>query len=155
MNDLDQRRVVASSANDRNRHLAASQSTTLADLLERVLDKGIVIAGDITLSIARVELLNIKVRLLVASIDKAEEIGIDWWRADPALSSRARAEQLEQDNQRLKERMERLEDRLLGPGSSEPTATASDDERPKDNDTPDATPAAEKPEKRKRQQIQH
>lgn len=91
----------------------ATQGTTnLADLLERVLDKGIVIAGDITISLGEVELLNIKVRLLVASIDKAQEIGIDWWRTDPALSSQARKRQLEDENTRLRQRLDRIESHL-------------------------------------------
>lgn len=68
----------------------ANNSTGLGDLLERILDKGIVIAGDIKISLADVELLNIKIRLLVASVDKAKELGIDWWAHDPYLSSRAR-----------------------------------------------------------------
>lgn len=110
----DQRRVVDAVPPDRYRRVAASQTTNLADLLERVLDKGVVIAGDITLALGQVEILNIKVRLLIASIDKAQEIGIDWWRSDPALSSRARAGQLEQENQLLKERLDHLEERLSG-----------------------------------------
>ncbi|PKM83842.1 MAG: gas vesicle protein [Firmicutes bacterium HGW-Firmicutes-13] len=65
------------------------QSTNLADILERVLDKGIVVAGDIKISLADVELLTIKIRLLIASVDKAREIGIDWWLTDPALCSKA------------------------------------------------------------------
>ncbi len=65
------------------------EASTLADILERVLDKGIVIAGDITISLVEVELLNIKLRLLVASVDKAMEMGINWWENDPYLSSRA------------------------------------------------------------------
>ncbi len=85
-------------------------TTNLADLLERVLDKGIVIAGDITVSLGQVELLSIKLRLIVASIDKAQEIGIDWWRSDPALSSHAK--QMETQNEDLKSRLDRLEDRL-------------------------------------------
>lgn len=68
----------------------STQTTSLADILERVLDKGVVIAGDIKISLADVELLNIKIRLLVASVDKAKEMGIDWWTQDPELSSRAR-----------------------------------------------------------------
>ncbi|TGE34915.1 gas vesicle protein [Desulfosporosinus fructosivorans] len=68
----------------------SNNSTGLGDLLERILDKGIVIAGDIKISLADVELLNIKIRLLVASVDKAREMGIDWWVHDPYLSSRAR-----------------------------------------------------------------
>ena len=64
-------------------------TTNLADLLERILDKGIVIAGDISISLVDVELLTIKLRLLIASVDKAREMGVDWWEADPWLSSRA------------------------------------------------------------------
>jgi hypothetical protein len=86
---------------------SAAQPANLADLLERVLDKGIVIAGDITLSLGTIELLTLRIRLLIASVDKAQEIGIDWWKSDPALSSQARREQLEK-------RIERLEARLGG-----------------------------------------
>jgi hypothetical protein len=83
------------------------QATNLADILERVLDKGIVIAGDISIFLVGVELLNIKVRLLVASVDKAMEMGINWWESDPALSSRAH--QLEEENRSLKDRLDHLE----------------------------------------------
>ena len=95
----------------------ATQTTNLAELLERVLDKGIVIAGDITISLGEIDLLNIKVRLLIASIDKAQEIGINWWQSDPALSSHAR--KLEEENRMLRERLERLEQRLIPPASSD------------------------------------
>ncbi|MFA7467239.1 MAG: gas vesicle protein [Desulfotomaculaceae bacterium] len=67
-----------------------TRSTNLAEILERVLDKGLVIAGDIKISLADVELLSIKIRLLVASVDKAREIGINWWEDDPELNTRAR-----------------------------------------------------------------
>ena len=87
------------------------QATNLADILERVLDKGIVIAGDITISLADVELLQIKIRLLIASVDKAREIGIDWWQGDPALSSRAK--RLEEENHLLRERLDKIEARVL------------------------------------------
>jgi hypothetical protein len=83
------------------------QTSTLADILERVLDKGIVIAGDISISLVGVELLNIKLRLLVASVDKAMEMGINWWESDPYLSTRAH--QLEEENRLLRERLDRLE----------------------------------------------
>src|SRR4051794_29481142 len=75
----------------------------LADILERVLDKGIVIAGDITINVLDIELLNVKLRLLIASVDKAREMGINWWESDPALSNGngARGE--------LEQRLERLE----------------------------------------------
>jgi gas vesicle protein GvpA/GvpJ/GvpM family len=63
---------------------------SLADILERVLDKGIVVAGDIQINLLDIELLTIKLRLIVASIDKAKEIGIDWWETDPSLNSAAR-----------------------------------------------------------------
>ncbi len=92
---------------------AAPQPATLADVLERVLDKGIVIAGDIRVNLLDIELLTIKIRLLVASVDKAAEMGIDWWRHDPMLSTEAhdddRSRSLEQENQRLRERLEALE----------------------------------------------
>ena len=61
------------------------ESTTLADLLDRVLDKGLVVAGDVSVSLANVELLTIRIRLLVCSIDKAEQIGLNWWRNEPAF----------------------------------------------------------------------
>ncbi|MDA8388677.1 MAG: gas vesicle protein [Nitrospiraceae bacterium] len=83
------------------------QATNLADILERVLDKGIVIAGDIRISLVDVELLNIKLRLLVASVDKAMEMGINWWQTDPYLSSKA--QRLEDENRTLKEQLERFE----------------------------------------------
>jgi hypothetical protein len=86
------------------------QATNLADILERVLDKGIVIAGDITISLVGVELLNIKVRLLIASVDKAMEMGINWWQSDPYLSSNAH--KLEAENQLLKERLDRIEQKV-------------------------------------------
>ena len=70
--------------------LGAAPSTNLADILERVLDKGVVIAGDIKINLLDIELLTIKLRLLVASVDKAKEMGIDWWEHDPSLSSRGR-----------------------------------------------------------------
>ena len=88
----------------------AFQATNLADILERVLDKGIVIAGDITIYLCDIQLLNIKVRLLVASVDKAMEMGINWWESDPALSSRAH--QVEEENRILNERLNLLEARV-------------------------------------------
>lgn len=73
------------------------QATNLADILERVLDKGIVIAGDIRIQLADVELLNIKIRLLISSVDKAKELGITWWEADPYLSPKAAVKELKGD----------------------------------------------------------
>jgi len=83
----------------------AIEATNLADILERVLDKGIVIAGDIQIRIADVELLTIKIRLLVASVDKAMEMGINWWQQDSFISSKAneaRIKELETEVKRLK-----------------------------------------------------
>ncbi|WP_026694733.1 gas vesicle protein GvpJ [Peribacillus kribbensis] len=88
------------------------QSSTIVDVLEKILDKGVVIAGDITVGIADVELLTIKIRLIVASVDKAKEIGMDWWETDPYLTSKAadnNTKALEQENKRLQERLEALE----------------------------------------------
>jgi len=90
----------------------AIETTNLADILERVLDKGIVIAGDIQIRIADVELLTIKIRLLVASVDKALEMGINWWQNDSYLSSKAKETELEQENKMLKERLDQLEIRV-------------------------------------------
>jgi hypothetical protein len=67
------------------------QSSTLVDLLDRILDKGLVVAGDIVIQLADVELITIKIRLIVCSVDKAEEIGMDWWRKDAFFSSSAPA----------------------------------------------------------------
>ena len=96
---------------------------SLADILERVLDKGIVIAGDIQINLLDIELLTIKLRLLVASVDKAKEMGINWWESDPALTSGASG--LADENRMLRERIERLE-RLLpaGEGESAPASPA-------------------------------
>ena len=88
----------------------AIEATNLADILERVLDKGIVIAGDIKIQLADIDLLNIKIRLLVASVDKAMEMGINWWQQDPYLSSRAGKTDLEQESRELKKRIERNEE---------------------------------------------
>lgn len=102
---------------------SGSQPASLADILDRVLDKGLVIAGDISISLAQVELITIKVRLLLASADKAQEMGIDWWTRDPALSSGASqdngAEDMDHDelveqNRALREHVETLEARLQG-----------------------------------------
>ena len=89
------------------------QPANLADILERILDKGIIIAGDIQVNLLDIELLTIKIRLMVVSVDKAQEMGIDWWRDDPMLSGRA--QRLEQQNRELRDRLEELES---GDGSS-------------------------------------
>jgi hypothetical protein len=79
------------------------QPAQLADVLERVLDKGIVVAGDIQINLLDIELLTVKLRLLIASADKAREMGIDWWEGDPFLSRGAG------DGRGLEERLKRLE----------------------------------------------
>ena len=99
--------------------------SNLADILERVLDKGIVIAGDIQLNLLDIELITIKIRLLVASVDRAKEMGINWWESDPTLTTpreekvefRAELER-EPDDEGLAARVERLE-RLLESGDRE------------------------------------
>ncbi|MEU6552002.1 gas vesicle protein [Streptomyces sp. NPDC046915] len=88
----------------------------LADILERVLDKGVVIAGDIKINLLDIELLTVKLRLIVCSVDKAKEMGIDWWESDPALSTSARRDQLARENAELRERLTRLEELELEPG---------------------------------------
>jgi Gas vesicle protein len=95
--------------------VSAPGSTNLADLLERVLDKGVIIAGDIVLALGSVEFLTLKVHLLIASIDKARELGIDWWESDPFVSSRARERELEEESDLLKKRLDRLERLLRAP----------------------------------------
>ncbi len=87
-----------------------TDAANLADILERVLDKGIVIAGDIKIQIADIDLLNIKIRLLVASVDKALEMGINWWQNDSYLSTKAKKADIEQENKELKRRLERNEE---------------------------------------------
>jgi hypothetical protein len=91
-----------------------SSSANLADVLERVLDKGVVIAGDIKINLLDVELLTIKLRLLVASVHTAKELGIDWWEQDSTLSTRARRDELAAENRRLRERLGELEDVRAG-----------------------------------------
>jgi hypothetical protein len=90
------------------------RATGLVDVLDRVLDKGLVIAGDIKVSLAEVELLTIRIRLLVCSLDKAQEIGLDWWRYDRDLSAGAARdnagehENLRAEIRQLQERVEAL-----------------------------------------------
>ena len=112
----------------------APQPANLADILERVLDKGIVIAGDIQINLLDIELLTIKLRLLVASVDKAREMGIDWWERDPALSSVGDDPNgLERENAELRDRIARLEDRLgLASGEGGPAAAEERSERGRD-----------------------
>jgi hypothetical protein len=101
--------------------------TNLADILERVLDKGIVIAGDIQINLLDIELLTIKLRLLIASVDRAREMGINWWETEPSLQmlgpggdeeNGGDQDKLLQENRELRERLERIE-RALGVGEPE------------------------------------
>ncbi|MGC9666483.1 gas vesicle protein GvpJ [Planosporangium sp. 12N6] len=98
----------------------AQRTDSLADILERVLDRGVVIVGDIVVGVVNVELLTLKVRLLVASVDTAKEMGIDWWMNDPSLSSKAARERdaLEAENRDLRGRLDALE-RRLGTGDTQ------------------------------------
>ena len=87
--------------------LITARPPGLVDVLDRILDKGLVIAGDIKVSLANVELLTLQIRLLVCSIDKAEQIGLNWWRYDTKLTTRA--ERAEAENVELRERLSELE----------------------------------------------
>ena len=87
----------------------STSGDTLADVLSLVLDKGVVIVGDIQIKLADVELLTIKIRLLIAGVDKAKEMGIDWWEKDPYLSSKAREVQAVKEREKLETRVKELE----------------------------------------------
>lgn len=102
-------------------YAARPEAANLADILERVLDKGIIIAGDIQINLMDIELLTIKIRLLIVSVDKAQEMGIDWWRNDPMLSTSAQG--LVEENRELRERLEALE---AGSGTSAGTETKAE-----------------------------
>ena len=91
----------------------AMQSSTLADVLERVLDKGIVIAGDIKIKLVDIELLSIQIRLVICSVDKAKEMGMDWWVNNPVFCSQAPKGQLEASLSRIDERLGKLESSAL------------------------------------------
>jgi hypothetical protein len=97
----------------------APRGDSLADVLERVLDKGIVIAGDIQINLLDIELLTIKLRLLVASVDKAKEMGIDWWEGDPALTRGANPRPELENSDDLHKRLERIESLLQQQSSAE------------------------------------
>jgi Gas vesicle protein len=88
--------------------VSSGEPGNLGDILERVLDKGIVIAGDIQVNLLDIELLTIKLRLLIVSVETAKELGIDWWERDPWLN--ADQERLEKENKRLRERLAALEE---------------------------------------------
>ena len=107
--------------------LITARPPGLVDVLDRILDKGLVIAGDIKVSLANVELLTLQIRLLVCSIDKAEQIGLNWWRYDTNLTTRA--ERAEAENLELRERLFELEReirRLVDTAPAEAGAGARD-----------------------------
>ncbi|OLE52094.1 MAG: hypothetical protein AUG51_19815 [Acidobacteria bacterium 13_1_20CM_3_53_8] len=102
--------------------LITARPPGLVDVLDRILDKGLVIAGDIKVSLANVELLTLQIRLLVCSIDKAEQIGLNWWRYDTNLTTRA--ERAEAENVELRERLAELEREVRHLSAAPPEAQA-------------------------------
>ena len=98
----------------------AVESSTLADVLERVLDKGIVIAGDIKVKLVDIELLSLQIRLVICSVDKAREMGMDWWVNNPVFCAQPQATPKDDDAaRRMEERLARLEAALTSAPSSE------------------------------------
>jgi len=95
------------------------QSTNIADLLERVLDKGVVIAGDIKISLVDIELLTIQLRLVICSVDKAKEMGMDWWVNNPCFSREAPRGEVENSLNKIEERLQRLEEAPAKPLNQE------------------------------------
>jgi cell division protein FtsB len=108
--------------------LISARPPGLVDVLDRILDKGLVIAGDIKVSLANVELLTLQIRLLVCSIDKAEQIGLNWWRYDTNLTTRAAA--AEAENVELRERISALE-REIGQLNNAPALSEATDRAPR------------------------
>jgi gas vesicle protein GvpA/GvpJ/GvpM family len=121
---------------------ASREPANLGDILERVLDKGIVIAGDIRVNLLDIELLTIKLRLVIASLDTARQVGLNWWETDPWLSSGApngsSGRELADENRRLRHRVEQLEsgrDNGAGPAEddfAEPRSTSRVEGRGRD-----------------------
>ena len=101
--------------------IAPTRSQGLVDVLDRILDKGLVIAGDIKVNLANVELLTVQVRLLICSIDKAEQIGLNWWKYDSALSG-PHDGKLEAENRELRTRVQALEERLNQLAAGKPSS---------------------------------
>jgi len=106
------------------------QGTNLVDILDRILDKGLVVAGDVRISLANVELLTIRIRLLVCSIDKAEQIGLNWWRYDRSLVTQ---EETDTTIARLEQRILELEQQLAirSSAAAEPPVPPSSSPRPR------------------------
>ena len=101
----------------------STDTSNLADILERVLDKGIVIAGDIKIKLVDIELLTIQIRLLIASVDKAKEMGMDWWMVNPDFSSKSGALPREDEVAELRKRVDKLEARPLKTRTPPPVRT--------------------------------
>ena len=119
--------------------LITARPPGLVDVLDRILDKGLVIAGDIKVSLANVELLTLQIRLLVCSIDKAEQIGLNWWRYDTNLTTRA--ERAEAENVELRERLVELErevKQLSTPGTATKGRRPGSAPRPRKSSKPGA-----------------
>jgi hypothetical protein len=122
--------------------LRRPEGANLADILERVLDKGIVIAGDIQVNLLDIELLTIKLRLVICSVDRAKEMGIDWWEHDPTLSSRHT--EIAEENRRLRDRIAALE----GGAEEEEDEDAVERREPRAVDRPERS---ERPERDRRE----
>jgi hypothetical protein len=123
------------------------RASGLVDVLDRVLDKGLVVAGDIKVSLAEVELLTIRIRLLVCSIDKAEQIGLDWWRHESHFSGDARV--VREENLALKKQVALLEERLDRLAAGQATkATKTTTTTAKKKPAPDPTTPATKRRRR-------
>jgi hypothetical protein len=127
-----------------SRYSSNPRRDTLSDLLERVLDRGVVIAGDIVVNVLNIELLTLKVRLLIASVDTARAMGIDWWVHDPFLNSAAQRHELEVENEQLRARLEALEQRLPA-GSVEPVKPIARPVPPTPAGPPPVAPAGPPP----------
>jgi len=106
----------------------STSGDTLADVLSLVLDKGVVITGDIQIKLADVDLLTIKIRLLIAGVDKAKDLGIDWWEKDPYLSSKAREIQAVKEKEELEKRVKQLEAKVAKKGELIPMVIVLDPE---------------------------
>ena len=124
---------------------AGGQPANLGDILERVLDKGLVIAGDIRVNLLDIELLTIKLRLVVASLETAREVGINWWESDPWLSGDS--DRLQRENRRLRNRVAELEDRdrdAIEPADADSDSADSEDAEEAESTEPTESTASTK-----------
>ena len=120
MPGIEGEHILAAMPNDSGIQVGNARASGLVDVLNLVLDKGLVIAGDVKVSIAEVELLTIRIRLIVCSIDKAEQIGLDWWKHDRHLS--VGKQQLVAENEELRQQLRRLEQQIAGAPERRPKA---------------------------------